>query len=128
MKLGGLDEGPEGPALYRHLVAELEGLGLAYLHLVHIGDDGLLADLREAWNGTLIVNRAGGGRDRIGKDVAAGTADIESVGQMVLANPDFLERIRTEAPLNEARKELYYYGGPAGYTDYPTLQQMAAAA
>jgi NADPH2 dehydrogenase len=128
MKLGGLEEGLEGPALYRRLVAELDGLGLAYLHLVHIGDDGLLADLRQAWTGTLIVNRAGGGRDRIGKDVAAGIADIESVGQMVLANPDFLERIRTEAPLNEARKELYYYGGPTGYTDYPTLQQMAAAA
>jgi 2,4-dienoyl-CoA reductase-like NADH-dependent reductase (Old Yellow Enzyme family) len=128
MKLGGIDEGPEGPELYRRLVAELDGIGLAYLHLVHIGDEALLADLRKAWHTTLIVNRAGGGRERVGQDVAAGTADMESFGQMVLANPDFIERIRTGAPLNEPRRELLYAGGAAGYTDYPTLQPLQAAA
>jgi NADPH2 dehydrogenase len=128
MTLGGLDEGSEGPALYRRLVAELNPLGLAYLHLVHIGDESLLFDVRQAWTGTLIINRAGGGRDRIGQDIADGKADLESFGQMVLANPDFAERIQTDAPLNEPRKELYYYGGAAGYTDYPTLNQAAAAA
>jgi 2,4-dienoyl-CoA reductase-like NADH-dependent reductase (Old Yellow Enzyme family) len=125
--LGGLDEGPEGPDLYRQLVAELDTLGLAYLHLVHAGNEALLADLRQAWHGVLVVNRAGDGRERIGQDVAAGLADIESYGQMVLANPDFVERIRSEAPLNEANKALYYGGGAAGYTDYPTLQRIAAA-
>jgi 2,4-dienoyl-CoA reductase-like NADH-dependent reductase (Old Yellow Enzyme family) len=128
MTLGGLDEGPEGPALYARLVAELDKLGLAYLHLIHIGDEGLLAATRTAWTGTLIVNRAGGSRERVGKDVKGGLADIESFGQMVLANPDFAERIRTQAPLNEARKDLYYYGGPAGYTDYPTLSALAVTA
>src|SRR5580692_9178325 len=34
----GIDEGAEGPALYRHLVAELNKLGLAYLHVMHAGD------------------------------------------------------------------------------------------
>jgi N-ethylmaleimide reductase len=34
----GIDEGAEGPALYRNLVAELDKLGLAYLHVVHAGD------------------------------------------------------------------------------------------
>jgi 2,4-dienoyl-CoA reductase-like NADH-dependent reductase (Old Yellow Enzyme family) len=47
---------------------------------------------------------------------------------MVLANPDFVERIRTGAPLNEPRKELLYAGGAAGYTDYPTLSLEAATA
>jgi len=125
--LGGLDEGPEGPDLYRQLVAELDPLGLAYLHLVHAGNEALLADLRQAWHGVLVVNRAGHGRERVGRDVAAGVADIESYGQMVLANPDFVERIRSGEPLNEANKALYYGGGAAGYTDYPTLQRIAAA-
>jgi NADPH2 dehydrogenase len=98
------------------------------LHLVHIGDEALLAELRKSWSGVLIVNRAGPGRDRIGQDLAAGLADIESYGQMVLANPDFVERIKAGAPLNEARKELYYTGGPAGYIDYPTLQNDLAVA
>ena len=126
--LGDVDEGPEGPELYRRLLAELDKLGLAYLHLVHNGDEALMADLRRAWNNVLVVNRAGGGRDRIGRDVAAGLADMESFGQMVLANPDFVDRIRTGAPLNEPRKELFYSGGAAGYVDYPTLQRQEAAA
>jgi 2,4-dienoyl-CoA reductase-like NADH-dependent reductase (Old Yellow Enzyme family) len=128
LNLGDLDEGPEGPELYRRLVAELDEIGLAYLHLVHIGDEALLTELRNAWHSTLIVNRAGGGRERVGQDVAAATADMESFGQMVLANPDFVERIRAGAPLNEPKKELLYAGGAAGYTDYPTLQLDAEAA
>jgi NADPH2 dehydrogenase len=127
LNLGDLDEGPEGPDLYRALVAELDQLGLAYLHLVHIGNEPLLAEIRKAWHGTLIVNRAGGDRDRVGNDVATGMADMESFGQMVLANPDFVERIRSGAPLNEPKRELLYSGGPAGYTDYPTLSMTAAA-
>src|SRR5579864_3717400 len=35
----GIDEGAEGPALYRYLVAELDKLGLAYLHVIHNGDE-----------------------------------------------------------------------------------------
>jgi hypothetical protein len=58
-------------------VADLDTLGLTFFYLVHIGDEGLLAATRTAWTGTLIVNRAGGSRERIGKDVEAGLADIE---------------------------------------------------
>jgi 2,4-dienoyl-CoA reductase-like NADH-dependent reductase (Old Yellow Enzyme family) len=53
---------------------------------------------------------------------------MESFGQMVLANPDFIERIRAGAPLNEPKRELLYAGGAAGYTDYPTLQPLQAVA
>ena len=109
--LGGLDEGPESAALYRSLVAELDGLGLAYLHLVQLGNEALLADIRKAWSGVLMVNRAGHRRDQIGADIAAGTADIESYAQMALANPDLVERIRTGAELNEVRKAFFYGGG-----------------
>jgi 2,4-dienoyl-CoA reductase-like NADH-dependent reductase (Old Yellow Enzyme family) len=82
--------------------------------------------LRKAWQGVLILNRAGQGRERVGRDVAAGLADMESFGQMVLANPDFVERIRSGAPLNEPHKVLYYGGGAAGYIDYPTLASQEA--
>jgi NADPH2 dehydrogenase len=128
VRFGGVDDGPESPELYRRLAAELDELGLAYLHLVHVGNEAMLADLRRIWSGVLIVNRAGAGRERVGQDVAAGLADVESYGEMVLANPDFAERIRTGAPLNEPRKEFYYGGGLVGYTDYPTLEHAATAA
>ena len=124
--LGGLDEGPESAALYRSLVAELDGLGLAYLHMVQLGNEALLAEIRKNWHGVLMVNRAGHRRDQIGTDIAAGLADIESYAQMALANPDLVERIRTGAELNELRKALFYGGGAEGYTDYPTLAEPDA--
>lgn len=97
--LGGIDEGAEGPDLYRHLVAELNKLGLAYLHVMHLGNDALLADIRNLWRQPLIVNRPGRPRDQVGTDVAMGVADLEAYGQMVLANPDFIERLQSEAPM-----------------------------
>src|SRR3984885_15206359 len=42
----GIDEGAEGPALYRYLVAELDKLGLAYLHIAHNGAGKVLGGIR----------------------------------------------------------------------------------
>src|SRR5258708_15435185 len=53
----GIDEGAEGPAAYRYLVTELDKLGLAYLHIVHAGDEGRLRDIRALWKQPLILNR-----------------------------------------------------------------------
>jgi len=125
--LGGIDEGDTRRDLYRYLVGELAELDLAYLHVMHIGDDELLKAMRKSWRGALIVNRPGRARDAIGTDIVANLADVESYGQMVLANPDFIERIARGAPLNEARNAFFYGGGEEGYTDYPTLAEAAAA-
>ncbi|MDR1648470.1 MAG: alkene reductase [Zoogloeaceae bacterium] len=120
--LGGLAEGDEGPALYRHLVAELDKLGLAYLHIMHWGNEALLAELRQLWRNALILNRPGRPREQIGADVASGLAELEAYGQMVLANPDFVDRLKTNAPMNEAQREGFFGGGAQFYTDYPTLK------
>ncbi|BAX60906.1 alkene reductase [Burkholderia stabilis] len=124
--LWGIDEGAEGPDLYRHLATQLDRLGIAYLHVMHQGDEPLLADLRERWNGTLIVNRPGRTRDAIGTDVAAGLADLEAYGQMVLANPDFVTRLKTGAPMNDAQRDTFFGGDARGYVDYPALNGTAA--
>lgn len=126
--LWGIDEGPEGPALYRHLVAELNTLGLAYLHVMHQGNDALLADIRRLWTGPLMLNRPGRAREQIGADIDAGLADLESYGQMVLANPGFVARLKANAPMNPADRNTFFGGGDAGYTDYPTLDAAPAAA
>ncbi|KAF1710145.1 alkene reductase [Pseudoxanthomonas sacheonensis] len=123
----GIDEGAEGPDLYRYLVAELDKLGLAYLHIMHQGNEGLLADMRERWKGTLILNRPGRPRDRTGADVATGLADLEAYGQMVLANPDFVVRLKTHAPMNEANRNSFFGGTAQGYTDYPSLSEVETA-
>ncbi|MGO4152131.1 alkene reductase [Cupriavidus sp. YAF13] len=125
--LWGIDEGAEGPDLYRHLVAELDKLGLAYVHILHQGNEPLLADIRKLWKGTLILNRPSRPRDQIGADVASGLADLEAYGQMVLANPDFVARLKTNAPMNEARHSAFFGGTAQGYTDYPTLSEAQGA-
>lgn len=119
--MNGIDEGADSAELYRYLVGELDKLGLAYLHLLHVGNEPLLADIRALWKTTLIVNRPGRPREQIGSDVKAGLADIEAYGQAILANPDFLERLRQNAPLNEGDRNTFYAGGAEGYVDYPTL-------
>ncbi|WP_251007868.1 alkene reductase [Sphingobium sp. BHU LFT2] len=124
--MSGIDEGPEGPALYHYLVAELDRLGLAYVHLMHLGDEKLLADIRRLWNHALVLNRPGRPRDRIGADIEAGVADLEAYGQGILANPDFVERIRRDAHLNEADPATFYGGGAQGYTDYDALAEDRA--
>lgn len=122
----GIDEGPEGADLYRNLVGELDALGLAYLHIAHQGDEALLADIRKRWTGILMLNRAGRARDRIGSDVADGLADLESYGQFVLANPDFVARLGAGAPFNTADRTTFFGGTAKGYTDYPALRAALA--
>lgn len=120
----GIDEGAEGPDLYRYLVAELDKLGLAYVHVLHLGNEPLLADIRALWKGTLIVNRPGRPREQVGADVASGLADLEAYGAMVLANPDFVERLKTEAAMNAPHREGFFGGTERFYTDYPSLSEV----
>ena len=126
MTLWGIDEGAQSAELYRYLVAELDALGLAYLHLSHPGDEALVADLRSLWRGNLVLNRPGRPRDQFGADIASGLAELESYGQMVLANPDFVERLESDGPMNPADPSTYFGGDDKGYIDYPTLAEAAA--
>ena len=119
--LWGIDEGEEGPDLYGYLVGELNKLNLIYLHIVHQGNEALLKVMRSAWDGALIINRPGRVREDIGKDIQSGLADLEAYGQMVLANPDFVERLKSNAELNAPDRKTFYGGAAAGYTDYPSL-------
>jgi N-ethylmaleimide reductase len=59
--------------------------------------------------------------------MASGLADLEAYGQMVLANPDFVARLKTSTPMNEADRATFFGGAAQGYTDYPALEAAAAA-
>ncbi len=123
MPLGGIDEGDTQSvrAQYRYLVGELATLNLAYLHVHHVGDDELLRSFRDAWPTAVLVVRYGRHREQIAGDIDAGLADIAPLGRFALANPDIVERLRADAPLNELDPATLYGGGAAGYTDYPAL-------
>ncbi len=48
-------------------------------------------------------------------------ADLVAFGKLYIANPDLVERMRDNAPLNAPDKTTFYGGGAEGYTDYPLL-------
>jgi 2,4-dienoyl-CoA reductase-like NADH-dependent reductase (Old Yellow Enzyme family) len=122
--LGGLDEGSKGPDVYRYLVAELAKRHLAYLHIMHGGNDAFLQEIRQAWPGVLLVNRAGRPLDKISVDVDSNLADVAPVGAWALASPDFVERLKAGAPLNAPDPATFFGGDAHGYTDYPTLAEV----
>jgi N-ethylmaleimide reductase len=107
--------------VYPALVSELDRLGLAYLHVAHTGDEDLLRKIRENWSGVLVLNRGGADIPTRIADLDNGVADVISIGAMSLANPDLVERIKTDSPLNTPDPSTFYGQGEKGYTDYPTL-------
>jgi N-ethylmaleimide reductase len=40
---------------------------------------------------------------------------------LYIANPNLVERLRLDAPLNAPDPSTYFGGGAAGYNDYPGL-------
>ena len=46
----------------------------------------------------------------------------------IISNPDLVDRLEKDAPLNALDPETLYGGNEKGYTDYPTLAESAVAA
>jgi N-ethylmaleimide reductase len=121
-------------ALFNHVVESLDPVGLAYVHVVE-GETGGARDsiafdyaaLHDRFSGVWMVNN-GYDRQMAIDAVASGEADLVSFGRLFMANPDLVERLRANAPLNKLMDQRTFYGGGAhGYTDYPTLEQSRAA-
>ena len=122
-------------ALFNHVTESLSPLGLAYLHVVE-GETGGARDsiafdyaaLRARFDGVWMANN-GYDRQMAIDAVASGRADLVSFGRLFIANPDLVERLKEDAPLNAMMgQETLYGGGAHGYTDYPTLAQSLVAA
>ena len=126
-RLGGIDEGAEGPDIYRLLVAELAKLDLAYLHISQGQDDGLLPEIRKLWPNALLVNRGNRSLASLAADIDAGLADMAPVGRWAAANPDLVIRLRSNIPLTEPDPRTFFGGGAEGYTDYPTADAQPVA-
>lgn len=111
--------------LYGALLDALAPLGLAHVHVLHGGNQGLRRSIRHGWPGALPLNRGGADIQTRARDIEDGLADVFSVGAMVLAHPDLADRIKTGAPLDEPDRGTFYGGAEGGYAAYPTT--IAAA-
>lgn len=133
---GGMhDSNPE--ALFTYVAAELDTLGIAYLHLIEPRVQGNAEDvskdqnpvaarrLRQVFHGTLIA--AGGFNPASAASlVEEGTADLVAFGRYFISNPDLPARIAQGAPLADYDRDTFYGGTAVGYTDYPAFRAATA--
>jgi N-ethylmaleimide reductase len=120
---------------YGAYVDALSRLGLLYIHdiegvtqLSREASGGVnFAALRERFDGAYIANNQYT-LDLAERTLAAGHADLFSIGRPFIANPDLVDRLRTGAPLAEAPKQYWYGGDSTGYSDWPGMNGQIATA
>ena len=124
----GTGEFPEVQEQYLALAKSLSALQLLYLHLVDhssMGAPPVPADfkltLRASFDGLFILS---GGFDSAAAQQALSQnrGDLIAFGRPFLANPDLVERMRINGPMNAPDPSTFYLPGAKGYTDYPTLE------
>lgn len=127
--LMGITVDDETIAVYDYIVNRLNDYGLAYIHLTEPFTDvtgnpyavqEVAKHFRKIHKGAIIINRA------FNKETATqvlndGDADLVSFGTPFIANPDLVQRYKTDALLNTPDQETFYTPGAKGYTDYPFL-------
>lgn len=122
--------------LFSTLVAKLNELGLAYLHLVEPGIAGSTsqattdqpiptAALAALFDGPVIVT-GGLTRGSAARLIDDGIADLVGFGRDFIANPDLPRRFELGAELQKVESRGLYGGTADGYTDYPPLEQSEA--
>jgi N-ethylmaleimide reductase len=105
-----------------HLLLMRQMADLTGTPVEHISGDAVVHHFRHIYSGTLILN-VGINATHGARLISEGAGDLIAFGRDYIANPDLVERIRADAPLNEPRPEYFYGSSATGYTDYPTLPQ-----
>ncbi len=111
---------------FTYVARELAKRKIAYLFLrEHVAPDRLAPAIKQAFGGPVIANEQYTLEQSIA-DLESGVADAIGFGRSFIANPDLPARLKSGAPLNELNPATLYAPGPAGYTDYPTLEMAGA--
>jgi N-ethylmaleimide reductase len=117
--------------IFGALVDALSAREIAFVHLIEGATGGPrdiapfdFAALRKAFSGAYIANN-GYTRELAIETLSQDRADLIAFGALFIANPDLVERLRLNAPLNAPHRETFYGGAEEGYTDYPTLEEAA---
>jgi N-ethylmaleimide reductase len=132
--LYGVDDGNK-LATFGFVVRALDALGVGYLCLLE-------PNAKDAARGVQILNVAetfrpmtsvpiivntGFDKAKANEVLSKGDADLVAFGVPFIANPDLVERLRRDAPLDKPDPTTFYGIGPKGYTDYPMLADAVAA-
>jgi N-ethylmaleimide reductase len=110
---------------FRYVVAELDKLGILYIHLSDVAEGRaipleMIRDIRTNFHQLLML--AGGfTSERAENMLKAGLADLIAFGRPFISNPDLVERIRLGVPFTASDPAFHYHGGDKGYIDVPVL-------
>lgn len=124
-----LDE--ETIAVHDYIVTTLNNYDLAYLHLTEPFTDvsgnalaiqQVAKHYRPLFKGNIIINR-GFDKEKAIQILNDGDADLVAFGVPFIANPDLVERFKTDALLNQPDPATFYTPGEKGYTDYPAMNR-----
>lgn len=111
---------------YAYLAAEMNRLGIAYLHISN--NPGIPEEthsaIRQAFSNTIIYCN-GFTPETAEAKLQDGSADLVAFGRSFLANPDFMSRLEKNAALNDLDYNTLYTPGEQGYTDYPLSDQLS---
>ncbi|MBU2710846.1 alkene reductase [Zooshikella sp. WH53] len=124
------DDEAEEVALY--VLNELNKRNIAYIHLNEPTwmngqpyTNTFRERVRQSFKGAIIV--CGAYDKALAEQVInAGWADLVAFGRPYIANPDLVERFKSNSELNEPDSDTFYGGGAKGYIDYPKLQAALA--
>jgi 2,4-dienoyl-CoA reductase-like NADH-dependent reductase (Old Yellow Enzyme family) len=115
------------PATFGYVARELGKRRIAFLCARESSKAPRLGvELKAAFGGVFVANE-GFTREEAEAALAAGEADAVAFGKLFIANPDLPRRFALGAPLNGWNSDTFYSEGHAGYTDYPALEEQAAA-
>jgi N-ethylmaleimide reductase len=126
---GGMVPYPEINDTYTYLASKLDKLGILYIHLVDHSAMGapevpltIKQTIREKLSNTLIL--AGGySKETAERDLQSGLADLIAFGRPFISNPDLVERMLNDWPINTGWDfNTFYSADEVGYTDYPPYQ------
>jgi N-ethylmaleimide reductase len=107
-----------------HVMVMRQLAGLTGTPLEGVSGDGIIHHARKIYKGTMMLN-VGLDATRAEELLQGGLGDLAAFGRDYIANPDLVERIRANAPLNAPHSETFYGPDGTGYTGYPTMLELA---
>jgi len=119
----GMAPDAEMDALYERLIAELNAIGLVYIHVVDHSSMGapevspaLKAKIRATFKGRYILS---GGYDlaRANADLDAGRGDLVAFGRPFISNHDLVQKLQSGQALVAPDPSTFYTPGEKGYID-----------
>ena len=123
----GLDNGEDQEEAALYLIEELNKRHIAYLHISEPDwaggkpySDAFRDAVRARFKG-VIIGAGAYTAEKAESLIEKGFIDAVAFGRSYISNPDLVERLQQNAPLNEPDGETFYGGGAKGYTDYPKL-------